>query len=198
VRENEKSRMLPVIILTAKYITKQELAFLKHNGIHQLIRKGDINKEQLLETIIRMMTPLTEHPTETGKAILPVPVHGTPLILVVEDNPDNLLTMKALIPGNIKILEAGDGITGVELAKSSLPDLILMDIALPGMNGIQALMELRKERTTRMIPVIAVSASAMKGDREHFLKFGFNDYISKPIDSGLFPEIIEKWVGRSA
>ena len=72
------------------------------------------------------------------------------------------------------------------MARTQQPHLILMDIALPGMNGIEALNEIRKEENLEMVPIIAVSASAMKGDREDFIALGFDGYISKPIDNVLF------------
>ena len=115
-----------------------------------------------------------------------LPVTGTPLVLVVEDNPDNMITIKALLDGKCQIIEAEDGQAGVEQAIKHQPHLILMDIALPGMNGIEALNEIRKEEKLEMIPIIAVSASAMKGDREDFIALGFDGYISKPIDNVLF------------
>ena len=194
IRNEEKTDHLPVIILTAKYVTKQELAFLKNNGIHQLIQKGDINKDQLLSTVARMTFP------DSVPVDIPIvkpakfPVTGTPLVLVVEDNPDNMITIKALLDGKCKIIEAEDGRTGVEMARTQQPHLILMDIALPGMNGIEALNEIRKEENLEMVPIIAVSASAMKGDREDFIALGFDGYISKPIDNVLFEKTIEEFL----
>jgi CheY-like chemotaxis protein len=75
------------------------------------------------------------------------------------------------------------------------PDLILMDIALPGMNGIETLQEIRKSEYLKNTPVVAVSASAMKGDREHFLACGFNDYISKPIDHNILDRTLTETFG---
>ena len=106
----------------------------------------------------------------------------SPIVLVVEDNPDNLRTIKALLGDRCRIVEAEDGRAGIELARAHIPDLILTDIALPGLDGIQALREIRDDETLRRIPVIAVTASAMKGDREEILAHGFDGYLSKPID----------------
>jgi len=194
IRNQEKTDHLPVIILTAKYVTKEELAFLKNNGIHQLIQKGDINKDQLLSTVARMMFP------ESVEVSLPIgkparrPVTGIPVVLVVEDNPDNMITIKALLDGKCRIIEAEDGRNGVEMAIIHQPHLILMDIALPGMNGIEALNEIRKEVKLEFVPIIAVSASAMKGDREDFIALGFDDYISKPIDNKAFQIIVTEYL----
>jgi len=194
IRNEEKTDHLPVIILTAKYVTKEELAFLKSNSIYQLIQKGDINKDQLLNTVAQMMFP------EAVKVDVPatkpsrIPISGTPLVLVVEDNPDNMTTIKALLDGKCQIIEAEDGRTGVEMALKHQPHLILMDIALPGMNGIEALIEIRNDEKLEFVPIIAVSASAMKGDREDFIALGFDSYISKPIDNKAFQTIIAEYL----
>ncbi|HET6556739.1 MAG TPA: response regulator [Prolixibacteraceae bacterium] len=194
VREQEKTQRLPVIILTAKYITKEELAFLKSNGILQLIQKGDINKDQLLAAVKDMMTPKVKEPKVTEKEQTRINLPGTQVILVVEDNPDNMLTIKALLEGKYNIIEAEDGLMVTELALLHQPDLILMDIALPRMNGIEILARLRKEEILRHIPVIAVTASAMKGDQEDFIAYGFDGYISKPIDSILLEKTIKEYL----
>lgn len=197
IRECESAEHLPVIILTAKYITRDELTFLKHNGIQQIIQKGDINKTQLLDAVAKMMVnyskqnkysiekTITEPPTITKDK------HS---ILIVEDNPDNMLTLKALLNNKYKIFEATDGLAGIEMAKEYRPDLILMDIALPGMNGIEALNAIRNIEYLANIPIIAVTASAMKGDMDSLLGLGFNAYISKPIDNQLLTRSIEKYL----
>jgi CheY-like chemotaxis protein len=193
IREKTIYKNLPVIILTAKYVTKEELSFLKNNNIHQLIQKGDINKNQLLKAVASMVYNATDE-KEQAKAC-PAPIVGTPIILVVEDNPDNMLTIKALLSEKYKVIEAEDGKTGIEKACQYHPNLILMDIALPGINGIEALKEIRKDDNLRHLPVIAVSASAMKGDRESLMSYGFDGYISKPIDDKQFSKIIDEWIG---
>lgn len=198
LRADAKTSYLPVIILTAKFVTREELSFLNQNSIHQLIHKGDINKDQLLEAVAGMVCQETEY-IEKSEPVRELPVSirktGNPVILVVEDNPDNMLTIKALLSGRGKIIEADDGNTGIEMAKKFQPNLILMDIALPGVNGIDALNEIREINGLKQIPIIAVSASAMKGDREKFLAQGFDGYVSKPIDERQFIQVVDEWVG---
>lgn len=196
IRENQLTERMPVIILTAKYVTKEELVFLKHNNIHQLIRKGDISKDQLLEAVSRM---LFKHPTGEKKTVSNVVLKtkaGKPVVLIVEDNEDNMLTLKVLLGEKCTILEARDGHSAVEMAGLHQPHLILMDFALPGMNGIEALTRIRELKGLEHILVIAVSASAMKGDRENLIIHGFNDYISKPIDHIQFEKTISKWLAK--
>ena len=104
------------------------------------------------------------------------------LILIVEDNEKNLKLVRDVLQyKGYQTIEAGTGEEGVRLARARIPDLVLMDIQLPGMDGIRALGGLRADPTTRAIPVIAVTASAMTHDRKKILAAGFDGYQSKPI-----------------
>lgn len=107
----------------------------------------------------------------------------TARILVVEDNPDNrTLLLDLLTSLNYEVLESVDGKDGVEKAISEKPDLILMDLSLPQKDGWQATKEIKANPDTKDIPVIALTAHAMVGDKKRALDAGCNDYISKPID----------------
>jgi two-component system cell cycle response regulator DivK len=114
------------------------------------------------------------------------PVHGQSnmaTILYIEDNDDNLFMLsRRLRRRGFDVLAARDGAAGVELALSALPDLILMDLVLPVMDGWQAAAKLKSLPETRAIPVIAVSSHAMSGDRERALEAGCDDYHTKPIE----------------
>ena len=104
-------------------------------------------------------------------------------ILVVEDNEKNMKLFRDVLQATgYATLEAGTGEGAVELAFSHSPALVLMDVHLPGIDGIEALALLRGDERTASIPVLALTAQAMQGDRERFLSAGFDDYISKPID----------------
>jgi two-component system cell cycle response regulator DivK len=106
-----------------------------------------------------------------------------PRILVVEDNPDNrTLITDLLIALNFQVLEAIDGVQGVEMALQEKPDLILMDLSLPQKDGWEATREIKANSEVAHIPVIALTAHAMLGDRERALEAGCNDYITKPIN----------------
>jgi signal transduction histidine kinase/DNA-binding response OmpR family regulator/HAMP domain-containing protein len=179
IRDSERTALLPVLILTAKHVSKQELSFLKGNHIHQLIQKGDIDKIGLLAEVARMVAPPPPPPPVLRRR----PSRpGAPLILVVEDNPDNLRTARALLAGPFRVIDAADGRAGLEQARLHQPDLILSDIALPVLDGFAMLETIRKDEALRDIPVIAVTASAMKGNREEILARGFDGYLSKSID----------------
>ena len=104
-------------------------------------------------------------------------------ILIVEDNEKNMkLVRDVLQVKGYRTLEAGTAEDGIRLAIEHKPDLVLMDIQLPGMNGIDALGVLRKDATTAGIPVIAVTASVMQQDRKLITEAGFDGYIGKPIN----------------
>ena len=106
----------------------------------------------------------------------------TKTILVVEDNEMNMKLMRAVLRlGNYRMLEAADAETGLELLRSERPDLILMDIQLPGMDGLAATALLKQDPATATIPVIALTALAMKDDKEKTLAAGCDAYIAKPL-----------------
>ena len=104
-------------------------------------------------------------------------------ILIVEDNADNMtLTVLLLESEGHTVIRAVDAEAGLTLARAQLPDLILMDIQLPGMDGLEATALLKADEATRGIPVIALTALAMKGDEERILAAGCDGYIAKPLD----------------
>lgn len=119
------------------------------------------------------------------------------LILIVEDNPRNMkLVRDVLQVKGHSTLEATTGEDGIVLAKERMPDLVLMDIQLPGMNGIQALGQLRAEPSTARIPVIAVTASVMQQDRKLITEAGFDGYIGKPINLAEFLETVNAQLAK--
>lgn len=116
-------------------------------------------------------------------------------ILIVEDNPQNMkLVVTVLKKSGYEVLKAVDADSGILLARQELPDLILMDIQLPGMDGLTATRLLKGDRVTAQIPVIALTAFAMVGDRDRILAAGCDDYISKPIRYKEFLASVQKWV----
>ena len=106
-------------------------------------------------------------------------------ILVVEDNDRNMKLFRDVLQATgFRTLEATTGERAVELALEHAPDLVLMDVRLPDIDGIQALGRLRADERTAAVPVVALTAQAMEGDRERFLTAGFDGYLSKPVDIG--------------
>jgi CheY-like chemotaxis protein len=121
-------------------------------------------------------------------------------LLYVEDNPANLELVGQLIArrGDLRLLSAADGLLGVEYARALLPEVILMDINLPGMSGIEAMKVLRADPTTAHIPIIALSANAVPRDIERGLEAGFFNYITKPIKVGEFMNALDDALAHAA
>jgi len=118
-------------------------------------------------------------------------------ILYIEDNPDNrLLIRRVLQVEGYEVLEAIDGQTGMQLAAEVQPDLILMDINLPEIDGYEVTARLKQLPGLSRIPIIAVTANVMKGDREKTLAAGCDGYIQKPIDIDLLPGQIERFLKK--
>jgi two-component system, cell cycle response regulator DivK len=117
-------------------------------------------------------------------------------VLVVEDNAQNMTLMRDLLQvQGYHVLEAEDGMKGWELAREHHPDLILMDIQLPDVSGVEVTKWLKNDETLRTIPVVAVTAFAMKGDEENFLAAGCDGYISKPISVSHFLQTLKRFLG---
>ena len=117
----------------------------------------------------------------------------TEKILLIEDNEQNRILMRQiLVRKGYDLLEAKDGLTGLEMARAHMPALILLDIQMPVMNGFMVIHELRNDAELRKIKVIAVTSFAMKGDREKALQAGFDEYVTKPIDTRTFPALVKQ------
>lgn len=102
-------------------------------------------------------------------------------IAIVEDNPDNRLLARALLEDRYDCIEYESGIEALDGMERDVPALVLLDISLPGMDGVETLQHIRANPALRHLPVIALTAHAMAGDREKYIAAGFNDYVTKPI-----------------
>jgi two-component system, cell cycle response regulator DivK len=121
------------------------------------------------------------------------------LILIVEDNPKNLkLVRDVLQVRGYRTIEAGTGEEGVQLAREQHPALVLMDIQLPGISGVEAFRQLRADPTTRSIPVIAVTASVMAQERQKVMAAGFDGFQGKPISVRELLETVRQTLDKSA
>jgi two-component system cell cycle response regulator DivK len=118
-------------------------------------------------------------------------------ILYIEDNPENRLLMRrVLVAEGYVVEEASDGNSGLQKAAESPPDLILMDINLPEIDGYEVTARLKQLPNMLGVPIIAVTANVMKGDREKTLAAGCDGYIQKPIDIDLLPSQIESFLKK--
>jgi two-component system cell cycle response regulator DivK len=119
-------------------------------------------------------------------------------VLVVEDNEKNMKLFRDVLQASgYRLLEATTGERAMELAAEHQPNLVLMDIQLPDIDGVQALGRLRADARTASIPVVALTAQAMHGDRQRFLDAGFDAYISKPVDVVEFVNTVKEHCGEA-
>ena len=192
IRNAEVTAHVPVLILTAKQITKDELHFLKRNNIHQLIQKGDVNIQELQKAITGMFESTKVEPVKK-----PVPYNAArssqrPTVLVVEDHPDNMITIRAMLKEKYEVLEAVDAHSCINIVSQCTPRLVLLDIALPDINGVEVFHQIRAIARLNNTPVVALTASAMRQDRETILAHGFDGFIGKPIDEKEFYRVIDE------
>jgi CheY-like chemotaxis protein len=159
-------------------------------GVESNIGMGSVFWVELLSTAPLTVPAAMEPIAAAQSPSTPQAVLRT--LLYVEDNPANLTLVQRLISrrSDLRMLSAVDGLRGVELARTCLPDVILMDINLPGISGIEALRILRDDKTTAHIPVLALSANAMARDIQKGLDAGFFRYLTKPIKVSEFMEAL--------
>ena len=120
-------------------------------------------------------------------------------VTVVEDNVDSRLLLTAILGSAYEVAEYGTGPDALDGMRRSRPDLVLLDIGLPGMDGVEVLAHMRADSELCRLPVIVLTARAMSGDRETFLDAGFDDYVSKPIvDEQVLLDAIERLLGMRA
>lgn len=122
-----------------------------------------------------------------------------PRVLYIEDNADNrMLVRRILMASDIDVEEADNAFDGIEMASKNPPDLILMDISMPGMNGLTATERIRSMPNLNHVPVVALTANVREGDREMTIDAGCDGYIGKPIDVDKFPDQVLQYmkIGR--
>jgi CheY-like chemotaxis protein len=199
IRGTKATLKIPVLILTAKDLTPEDFRKLSANHVQQLVQKGCVDKEHLLLKVSSMLKADPEPPVrhDIGRDTGPTrDALMTLSILIMEDNPDSMATIEAVLQNRYRIMEAKDGEEGLRIAAQTRPDLILLDMALPKMDGYAVVRHLKCDRELNPIPVIALTSRAMKGDREKILEAGCDDYIAKPIDPESFLKKIDEWLIR--
>ncbi len=164
IRADPKLNRLPVLVLTVKDLTEREREALAAQGA-QVFAKGAGWRQDLLQQLRRL-----HHPAE-GKRVL-----------VADDNPAGReLVRESLAPHVSSIMEASDGRDALAKIRETLPDLVLLDIQMPELDGYAVLREIRSDPALRDVRVVALTAFAMQGDRERALEAGFDDYLTKPV-----------------
>lgn len=121
-----------------------------------------------------------------------------PLVLYVEDNPDNRkLVSRLLTAYDFNVQVVSDGLESLHFVQNHRPDLILLDINMPGMDGYSVIEQMRQIRHLQNVPIVALTANVMKGDKEKSLEAGFNGYIQKPINVDEFPAQVMSFIASS-
>jgi len=166
--------------LHENHIKKEAAAFGGHGCKEVTI--SDFSKKPAWDALATLGEPENKDVVLAGELRATTKAAGPPSILIVEDNPDNMTTIKAILQNRYRITEAVDGEEGLRMAAEIGPDLILLDMALPKMDGFTVVRHLKDNKKLSQIPVIAMTARVMKGDREKILATGCDDYIAKPID----------------
>ncbi|MCC6638068.1 MAG: response regulator [Ignavibacteriaceae bacterium] len=202
IKSNSRFASLPIIIYTGKENYEEDLA--KISGLFtELLDKKSTKIEDLADTISRMVNR-----TDNATIAATAPAQGTPQveedtspkILLVEDYKHSQIIVTRLLRkngfSNVTVVE--NGAEAVEQSKKMLYDLILMDMQMPVMNGFEATERVRQMPEYKDTPIIALTAFAMKGDREKCIEAGATDYIPKPIDSVEFIEKVKKYTGKPA
>jgi CheY-like chemotaxis protein len=204
IRSRPETATIPVLILTAKDLGAEDFKRLSANNVQQLVQKGDVDRDSLLRQVGSMLESVERREPvpvrdqieadrlAAGQSVTSSDSSGLPTLLIVEDNADNMVTIKAILGGRYRIIPAVNGEEGLRLAAEFRPDLILLDMALPGLDGLAVASRLKADPRLCPIPLIALTAQAMKGDRERILAAGCQDYLSKPIDPEKLLRAIEK------
>ncbi len=189
---------IPVLVLTARELTPKDRARLAHNHIRQFVQKGSLNREDLAACVRRILMPPAAPvpPPESPAPRSPVSQRPDGPILVVEDNHDNLLVITAVLEeAGYKYITATDGQKAVALAREAPPALILMDMQLPGVGGLETARQIKADPLLGGTPIVAMTAMAMRGDREEILAAGLDDYLAKPFEPQELVQLVRRWLG---
>ncbi len=124
-------------------------------------------------------------------------VISRPLVLLVEDIELNRDLVTQILDDEFDVVHAADGLEGVRLAIERLPALILMDLSLPGIDGLEATKRIKADERTTKIPLLALTAHAMTGDRERAIAAGCDDFLTKPVDEVLLLRKLREWIERT-
>lgn len=181
---------IPIVVVTSAEMSEGEILALSPQ-IRQVLPKATLNREEFSTTIDRILA--YEHLIASEKGT-PMPIK----ILYIEDNAQNLrLVRKMLGMQGHEMIQAETGTQGIEMAKNEKPDLILMDINLPDINGLKVTAQMKADSELAHIPIIALTANAMQGDRERFLSVGCDGYLAKPVSKKDLLAVVERFQSNS-
>jgi CheY-like chemotaxis protein len=204
IKQNENLVSIPVIINTAMELDKDSMArVLKHT--HAMVLKSNKSNERLLDEVNLFMNKLKSaakngdaksSPVITKSALTLEKSLMNKTVLIVDDDMRNIFALSsALQEYNMKIEIANTGLEALKkLDENPEINLVLMDIMMPEMDGYEAMKEIRKQSRFSKLPIMALTAKAMKNDREKCIEAGANDYISKPVDVNKLVSMMRVWL----
>ncbi len=196
IRKNEKISFLPIIIYTSADINEEEENELRKD-VQEIIIIGEESKKRLLDEINHFLLDIKLHYDKgETKNYDKDDSFKDKTILLVDDDMRNVFTLMSVLESKeIDILIANNGLKAIEkLEENENIDLVVMDIMMPVMNGYEAIREIRKIKKFENLPIIALTAKAMKGDREKCIESGANDYLQKPLDVDKLFSILRVWL----
>ncbi len=194
----------PIVVASSRLLSSDEEAGLARLGRGSVVRLGPTRERLLDETVLLLHR--AEADLSAGQRRILEQLRETDLtllgrkILVVDDDLRNIFALTSLLEDhNLKVVHAENGRAGIELLKKTPDvDLVLMDIMMPEMDGYETMKAIREIPQFRALPIIALTAKAMKGDRTKCLEAGASDYITKPVDLEQLFSVLRVWVGRGA
>jgi PAS domain S-box-containing protein len=193
LKANQATQHIPVLVVSVVDERSQALAL----GASEYMLKP-ISRQQLHSTLSKIFSPLPQPPGSTALAVVPDKEQQLPLILLAEDNEANISTLLDYLQVHgLRVSLARNGIEAVQMTKQQKPDVILMDIQMPEMDGLEAIQRIRTDAELAMIPIIALTALAMPGDRERCLAAGATEYMTKPVGLKKLVNIISQYVNLS-
>jgi CheY-like chemotaxis protein/signal transduction histidine kinase/HAMP domain-containing protein len=198
----DSSRRLPIIVHTAKDVSSAEEAKLR-NLVESFILKGPESHQQLFDETALFMHRRVAGMSEDKRRIIDLARRreaglASRRVLIVDDDIRNIFSLTGVLEQHqVQVVHAESGRQGIELLETTPDiDMVLMDVMMPDMDGYETMRQVRRIERFRKLPIIAITAKAMKGDREKCIAAGASEYISKPVDTEQLVSMMRVWLGR--
>ena len=202
IQNDPSLRQIPIIVFTGRDLSDSEEAELRRNA-KSIVLKGVRSPERLLdETALFLHRVIADLPDAKRKMIEALHESDEPLtgrkVLVVDDDIRNIFALNSLLERhNMEVITATNGQEAIKLVESTENlSLVLMDVMMPEMDGYETMRRIRTRQEFRMLPIIALTAKAMKGDREKCLEAGASDYVAKPVNTDQLLSLVRLWLHR--
>jgi CheY-like chemotaxis protein len=202
LRAKSASRELPVIVYTGKDLTPEDEEALRKYAQSVILKSAVHSPERLLSETALFLHRVESQLPERSKAVLEASRHSDASVagrkvLVVDDDVRNIFAMTSVLEASgLQVIYAENGQAGIEaLTKDPAIDLVLMDVMMPGIDGYETIRTIRANPIFRGIPIVAVTAKALKDDRSKCLQAGASDYLPKPVDTEKLLDLIRLWTG---